>query len=392
MENISIVQVNIEELKPSTYNPRKWNQSQIDALKESIQQFGMVDPLLCNNAKGRENIVIGGHFRLKVAKELGHKTVPVVYISIADIEKEKELNIRLNKNLGEWDFALLKEFDEEFLKNTGFSTEELDEIFNVDTTPEIFDLDKELKKIDINRIEMKKGEVWGDENYRLMIGDSTIEADMLKLMDGKKTDMVMTDPPYILDYLKGKTKQKDGVTVGFGAKKNRRYLETESLPDNFTELWTTNVSKVQKEDFSIMIFEHPKKYLIDSLTVQRIFVMAIPMAIGTLFLFSQYVAYDIAKAMTVALTTLAAFQWFNAWNCRSETESIFRTNPFSNKYLIFGVLFGLVLMTVAVYVPFFQDLFDTVSLPAVWVFGVVGIGLFNILVVEIAKKIFRGKN
>ena len=70
--------------------------------------------------------------------------------------------------------------------------------------------------------------------------------------------MVMTDPPYILDYLKGKTKQKDGVTEGFGLKKNRKYLETDVLPDNFTELWMANVAKVQKPDFSIMIFEHPK--------------------------------------------------------------------------------------------------------------------------------------
>jgi DNA modification methylase len=89
-------------------------------------------------------------------------------------------------------------------------------------------------------------------------GDSTIEADVLDLMAGEKADMCLTDPPYILNYLKGKTRGKNGPTLGFGAKKDRRYLETDVLPDNFTELWMANVAKVQKPDFSIIIFENPK--------------------------------------------------------------------------------------------------------------------------------------
>jgi DNA modification methylase len=77
-------------------------------------------------------------------------------------------------------------------------------------------------------------------------------------MSGEKADMCFTDPPYILDYLKGKTKQKDGVTTGFGLKKNRRYLETDVLPDNFTELWMGNISKVSKESFAIIVYENWK--------------------------------------------------------------------------------------------------------------------------------------
>jgi len=91
-----------------------------------------------------------------------------------------------------------------------------------------------------------------------MCGDSIIEVDMIKLMGNERANMVFTDPPYILDYLKGKTKQKDGVTTGFGVKKNRRYLETDVLPDNFTELWMANIAKIQKPDFSIIVFENPK--------------------------------------------------------------------------------------------------------------------------------------
>src|SRR3989344_2292463 len=258
MDNLKIVYVSIGSLKPSTYNPRKWNEAQTNALRESITRFGCVDPLLANNAPGRENVLIGGHFRLKVATELGYKEIPVVYVNIPDIEKEKELNIRLNKNLGEFDFTVLKDFREEFLCDVGFTTEELNSIFEVDTTPEQFNLEKELEKMNIKEVKVQKGDIYEIDGSRLMCGDSTVEADMLKLMEGVKADMCFTDPPYILDYLRGKTKQKDGVTVGFGAKKNRRYLETESLPDNFTDLWMENVSKVQKPDFSIIVFENPK--------------------------------------------------------------------------------------------------------------------------------------
>jgi len=256
--DLKITYVPVGSLNPSTYNPRKWNEAQTNALKESITKFGMCDPIICNSAKERMNIVIGGHFRLAVAKDLGFKEMPVVYVNIPDIEKEKELNVRLNKNLGEFDFALLKDFGEEFLGSVGFSTEELDNIFAIDPTPEQFDLKKELDKLDIKDIKVQKGDKYEIDGSVLMCGDSTVEADMLKLMEGAKADMVMTDPPYILDYLRGKTKQKDGVTEGFGLKKNRKYLETDVLPDNFTDLWMANVSKVQKEDFSIIIFEHPK--------------------------------------------------------------------------------------------------------------------------------------
>ena len=256
--SLSVTTVAVSVINPATYNPRKWSDEQKESLKESITRFGLVDPLICNNAPKRENILIGGHFRLEVAKEMGYTEVPVVYVTIPDVEKEKELNVRLNKNTGSFDLSLLAEFDESFLEDVGFSSEEIDSIFEVEPTPEEFDLEKELQKMDINEVKVQKGDIYEIDGSRLMCGDSTIESNMITLMEGVQADMVMTDPPYILDYLKGKSKQKDGVTVGFGAKKNRRYLETEFLPDNFSDLWMANVAKVQKKDFSIIIFENPK--------------------------------------------------------------------------------------------------------------------------------------
>lgn len=256
-DKMQIVHVPVNELHASEYNPRKWDKETEEQLMESIKRFGVVDPILVNGAENRHNIVIGGHFRLAVIKKLGHTEAPVVYINIPDINKEKELNIRLNKNVGEFDWDLLAKFDESFLADVGFSSVELDDIFEEEETPEHFNLKKELEKLNIEKVEVRKGDVYDLDGSRLMCGDSTEESDMLKLMGGAKADMCFTDPPYILDYLNGK-KRHGKATEGFGLKRDRKYLETDILPPDFTEKWMANVAKVQKEDFSIIVFENPK--------------------------------------------------------------------------------------------------------------------------------------
>lgn len=250
--------VPIGKLRPAPYNPRKWDEAGLEQLATGFKKFGICDPLICNSAPGREFIVIGGHMRLAVAKRLQYTEVPVVFVKIEDEQLERELNLRLNRNVGTWDLGLLEKFSEEFLAGVGFSSEELDEVFPIEENPEVFDLSRELKKLDIAKIDVKRGDIYEiGPDFRLMNGDSTVEADVLKLMNGEKCDLVQTDPPYILDYLRGK-KRKGKATEGFGLKRDRHYLETESLPDNFTELWMSNVAKVQKPDFSIMVFENPK--------------------------------------------------------------------------------------------------------------------------------------
>ena len=256
-KDIEIEYVPINILKAAEYNPRKWDKEAENQLKESFKRFGVVDPLLVNSAENRKNIVIGGHFRLSVLKELGVKTVPAVYINIPDIEKEKELNIRLNRNTGEFDWDLLSKFDESFLSDVGFSSEELDDIFFEEENPEQFDLEKELKKLKIDKITIKKGDVYEINGSKIACGDSTIPEDMARLMGDEKADMCLTDPPYDLDYLRGKKKKGKAVT-GFGAKRDRRYLETDSLPDNFTELWMKNVKAHAKDDFHIIVYENWK--------------------------------------------------------------------------------------------------------------------------------------
>ena len=255
--NINIVQVPIMDLKPTEYNPRKWDEVAVGQLTESINTFGLVDPIIANGADNRKNIVIGGHFRLFVAQKMGYTEMPVVYINLPDISKEKELNLRLNKNTGEWDLNLLAEFDESFLADVGFSSEDIDDIFEVEDIPEQFDLEKELDKLNITEIEIQKGDRWLLGDSVLYCGDSTIEADIQNLMNGEKADMGFTDPPYILDYLKA-GKRNGNPTEGFGAKKNRRYLETDELPDDFTEKWMANTKNIAKNNFSIIVYENWK--------------------------------------------------------------------------------------------------------------------------------------
>ncbi len=255
-EKMQVQYVPINQLKPSEYNPRKWDKDTTEQLTESIKRYGLVDPILINMAENRQFVVVGGNYRLHIAKLLGYSEVPTVHVNIPDIEKEKELNIRLNKNQGEFDLELLAQFDESFLSDIGFSSEELDDVFPTEENPEQFDLKKELEKLNIFEVTVQVGDVYDLNGSRLMCGNSMVETDVLKLMNGEKADMCFTDPPYLLDYLKGK--KKSNSTEGFGYKRDRHYLGTDELPDDFTELWMANIAKIQKPDFAIIVYENWK--------------------------------------------------------------------------------------------------------------------------------------
>ena len=87
---ISIVEVPLNQLRPADYNPRKWDSEAVESLKQSIKSFGVVDPIIVNSAPNRQGVIIGGHFRFHVVKELGFKEIPVVYINIPDLEKDSQ--------------------------------------------------------------------------------------------------------------------------------------------------------------------------------------------------------------------------------------------------------------------------------------------------------------
>ena len=103
---MNIVYRDINDLISAEYNPRQLTNDQFNQISDSIKRFGIVDPIIVNKNKEREDIIIGGHQRIKVAKDLNIEKVPTVELDL-NYDKERELNIRLNKNSGDWDYDVL---------------------------------------------------------------------------------------------------------------------------------------------------------------------------------------------------------------------------------------------------------------------------------------------
>jgi len=128
---MKIINKKIKDLIFAEYNPRKLTTEEYQNLKDSLVRFGVVDPVIINNNKNRKNILIGGHQRVRVWQDLNNKTIPAIEINLP-YEKERELNIRLNKNTGSWDWDIMaNEFDLDELKQWGFDEND-GEIFSPD--------------------------------------------------------------------------------------------------------------------------------------------------------------------------------------------------------------------------------------------------------------------
>ncbi|QQE74987.1 DNA modification methylase [Brevibacillus composti] len=208
---MQFVKVKIDQLKHAEYNPRKDlkpGDAEFEKIRKSISEFGYVEPIIVN----QDYTIVGGHQRAKVLKALGYDEVDCVLIDV-DKTKEKALNIALNKITGEWDFEALSSLLDELksedynIELTGFDFSEaerlMDEFIKSDEPDEEddFDVDEALPDEPLTR----KGDVWLLGKHRLLCGDSTNEQDMALLMDGRKARLIVTDPPYNVDYT-GKTK------------------------------------------------------------------------------------------------------------------------------------------------------------------------------------------
>lgn len=196
---------NTADLLPADYNPRKDlkpGDAEYEKLKRSIEQFGYVEPVIWNKTTGR---VVGGHQRLKVLMDMGMTEVDCVVVAM-DEEKEKALNIALNKISGDWDkdkLALLiadlqgADFD---VSLTGFEPAEIDALFK-DTLKDgvkddDFDVGAELAQPTMT----KPGDIWTLGRHRLICGDSTKAETYDLLMGSTKANLVITDPPYNVNY------------------------------------------------------------------------------------------------------------------------------------------------------------------------------------------------
>jgi len=164
------------------YNPRRMSEKQAKDLEESLKEFDFAEPIVVNKYPGRENVIVGGHQRWYAAKKLEHQTIPIVYVNLP-LEKEKRLNIRLNRNLGSWDYGLLAEhFEADDLMGLGFESPEVDKIFDMKDDDD-FDVDEALATI---KVTTKRGDLYKLGEHRLMCGDATNSEDFQQLIARKQ--------------------------------------------------------------------------------------------------------------------------------------------------------------------------------------------------------------
>jgi len=232
MPDINIQYYKANDLIMAEYNPRQLTKDQYTQLKDSLTRFGLVDPLIVNKHKSRKNILVGGHQRLKIAKEMGMDKIPCVEVDLP-LDQEKELNIRLNKNVGEWDYdSLANYFDVGELMEWGFSNDEL-QFYEDEPEQGLID-DDEIPEVE--EAITKSGDIWLLGEHRVLCGDATKKADVEALMGGQKADMVFTDPPYNVDY---------------GVSKNPRHkirqIENDKQTDEEWKLFCHNLFTIIKD-------------------------------------------------------------------------------------------------------------------------------------------------
>ena len=234
------------DLLPADYNPRKDlkpGDLEYEKLKRSIEQFGYVEPVIWNKTTGR---VVGGHQRLKVLIDMGHTEVDCVVVELSE-EKEKALNVALNKISGDWDkdkLALLisdlqgTDFD---VSLTGFDPAEIDDLFKDTLKDGIkdddFDVEAELEKPTFT----KSGDRWTLGRHTLICGDSTKAESFENLMRGVKANLVITDPPYNVNY------------EGSAGKIKNDNMENEKFYQFLLDAFM-NTESVMSDDASIYVF------------------------------------------------------------------------------------------------------------------------------------------
>ena len=203
---MEIVKVDINELISPEYNPRQITDDEMGKLKNSINEFGYIAPIIVNKYN---NHIIGGNQRYEALKSLGYTDVDVVFVDEPDLNREKALNIALNKISGEWDFVKLADIIDELELNdfdiplTGFDEQELENFYVEEENPKEHEpvevAEDDYDEPDDLEVTVQTGDIYILGNHRLMCGDSTKKEDVALLMEGKQADMVFTDPPYDLE-------------------------------------------------------------------------------------------------------------------------------------------------------------------------------------------------
>lgn len=213
---MEIRSVKIKEIKPYDRNAKKHDDTQINNVAESIRQFGFVQPIVIDS----NGVIVIGHCRFEAAKRLKYAEVPCIMVDDLTPEQVDALRIVDNKtNESPWDIDLLTEelqdldlsmfdFAWDLMEETAEATE-----ITEDEAPEVDKTNDPISKF---------GQIWKLGRHRLMCGDSTSEENVKALLGGAKADLLLTDPPYGVDYT-GKT--KDALKIQNDAKTDEEIIE-----------------------------------------------------------------------------------------------------------------------------------------------------------------------
>jgi len=236
---LRICQVPISRLRPWPDNPRVMSAEEMAKLKRSIQEFGMVEPLVVRRS---DHLVIGGHQRLEAAKSLGMTTVPVVFVEVSDAQA-KALNLALNRISGEWDAPKLGALLDELqslpdldVTLTGFDPTEIDDL--------LADLEREAapsprKETFLDAAEalqrqaeqaptrVNRGDLWLLGRHRFLCEDALLPGSLAKVCGDRPVDLVLTDPPYGIDY--------ESSQAAPGRRKRRIANDESSVFESFLE-------------------------------------------------------------------------------------------------------------------------------------------------------------
>lgn len=213
---MEIRSVKIKEIKPYDRNAKKHDDTQINNVAESIRQFGFVQPIVIDS----NGVIVIGHCRFEAAKRMKYAEVPCIMVDDLTPEQVDTLRIVDNKtNESPWDIDLLTEelqdldlsmfdFAWDLMEETAEATE-----ITEDEAPEVDKTNDPISKF---------GQIWKLGRHRLMCGDSTSEENVKALLGGAKADLLLTDPPYGVDYT-GKT--KDALKIQNDAKTDEEMIE-----------------------------------------------------------------------------------------------------------------------------------------------------------------------
>lgn len=216
--------VSTSKLIPYVNNARTHSQEQVNKLRGSLREFGFINPVIIDN----DYNVIAGHGRLMAAKEEGIEEVPCVLVDYLSEAQKKAYILADNRYAQDagWDEEMLRveiealegmDFDVSF---TGFDEDEIADLFaDIEGTgaeDDDFDLSDALEKATF----VERGDVWIVGRHRLMCGDATSEEDMTTLMDGKRANLIITDPPYNVAF-----ESSDGLSIKNDKMENDKFYE-----------------------------------------------------------------------------------------------------------------------------------------------------------------------